>query len=730
MAGGRSLLVGRRRRADDEGEDEEGPVTVDESQSEGSVLHELDDEDEADVSSVGDPVIVTGAEEETSGKKEANVSGGEARSKKTRKPRKKNKKANKQETAELQPQNGSFKTAADTEAMMNGMRIDTRNGPQNVVDYATLDPNGSTTPGRAEGSSGPVIVNGSANHGALERPRREQDEQQPKRNFGLVPNPNRGNFFMHDTRSAHGQGMGIARGAWGGRGRGVRPGSMGGSYALGQMQNAERPAEQQWKHDLHDTINEETNVHAAPRFDANGQNRQHPAHAQFKTTPATSQAPTLSFSSTTLVGKVSIRVFFPGFKEGGVVFSDIPWKHYTRLPDHRPPLRRDKPVRISLPDRPQRYIFPALERSFVFIPRQMRPNQQGFGRSGNQRSAGSYGYSSRRTSVYGGSIYAGSVAPSRRSSFASVARDNAFSPVGGYAAGRQPSRPVVRLPHNSQSHLTSGYASGYQTPTGLGVHTFPLPQQPIHQSFAPTTTMHQPRPQKQISVTGIETPAVLQQSEPQPFQNQLPAHISDSTMYGQQSQPYYSPRQQYMYPQHGQAGTPLSGIPEQALQAQPFQPHMSYTQQPYYNPYQQPPPQNYYYPSNYPSMPMYPGGQGYTIPQQPLSQQAPTEADLTSTSQQQPQQSSQPSGMVAQEHNGMVFYTPASEAPQQAQGNESAYQPAESFVPAYAMPGLPPPTPPENVYYYPHAAMPQAQQHGTQMYYGTTGNASGGVGGA
>jgi hypothetical protein len=728
MAAGRSALIGRRRRADDEGEDEEGPVALDESQSEGSVLHEFDDEDEADVSSIGDPVIAAETEEGTSEKKEANVSGGEARAKKTRKPRKKNKKANKQEKAESQPQNGSFKTAADTEAMMNGLRVDAGNGAQEVVDYATIERAGSTTTGQAAQSSGPVIANGSSNHAALDRSRREPDAQQSKRNSVLVPNPNRGNFFMHDTRSAYGQGVGAARGGWNGRGRGPRPGSMGGSFNPGQMHNAERPAEQQWKHDLHDTINEETNANTAPRFDANGQGRQHPAQAQFKPTPASSQAPTLSFSSTTLVGKVSIRVFFPGFKEGGVVFPDIPWKHYTRLPDHRPPLRRDKPVRISIPDRPQRYIFPALERSFVFIPRQMRPNQQGFGRSGNQRSAGSYGYSSRRTSAYGGSIYAGSVAPSRRSSFASVARDNAFSPVGGYAPGRQASRPVVRLPHSSQSHLTSGYVSGYQTPTGLGVHTFPLPQQPIHQAFAPTTTMHQPRPQKQISVTGIESPAVLQQSESQPFQNQLPAHLSDPSTYGQQSQQYYSPRQQYMYPQQVSSATPLSGIPEQALQAQPFQPHMSYSQQPYYNPYQQQPPQSYYYPTTYPPMPMYAGSQGYMMPQQPLNQQSHNETDATSTSQQQSQQSSQPSGMVAQEHNGMVFYTPASEATQQAQGNEATFQPAESFVPAYAMPGLPPPTPPENVYYYPHAALPQTQQSGTAVYYGATSNPSG-VGG-
>jgi hypothetical protein len=161
---------------------------------------------------------------------------------------------------------------------------------------------------------------------------------------------------------------------------------------------------------------------------------------------------------------------------------------------------------------------------------------------------------------------------------------------------------------------------------------------------------------------------------------------------------------------------------------------MPYPQQPYYNPYQQQPPQNYYYPSGYPSMPMYPGPQSYMMPQQPIPHQPSLENNISSTAQQQVQQqqtSSQPSGMVAQEHNGMVFYMPASEATQQPASGESSYQPAESFVPAYAMPGLPPPTPaPEHPYYYPSAAVPgmtQVPANGATVYYGSTGTANGGA---
>lgn len=73
---------------------------------------------------------------------------------------------------------------------------------------------------------------------------------------------------------------------------------------------------------------------------------------------------------------------------------------------------------------------------------------------------------------------------------------------------------------------------------------------------------------------------------------------------------------------------------------------------------------------------------------------------------------SAPSGMVAHESNGMVFYVTASEA---AQSSEQ-YQPAEGFVPSYAMPGLPPPTPAPDAsmqYYYP--PMPHAGMQ--EVYY-------------
>lgn len=728
MAAGRTLksLISRRRRAGDEGEDEDGPVAVEDSQSEGSVGSDAE-HDEVDGSSVGGASGVQPSSADSAQVKRDTATNGST-TKKSRKSRKKVAKTSK-DASESPHEQTSFKAMADTSAMMNGLRIgDVSPAQQEAVDFESMDPISNT-------ETAPTVSNG---HAVLpvERQKREHEEYRKKRDADPAFIPNRGNFFMHDTRGhANGQAPPF-RGAWQGRGRGRGGANVGGVFApSNQTAPPEKPEQQPWKHDLHDTINEE--VQAQPSASAlnstdNLSTLSDTARLfpKLATQPFQPQPRVLSFSSSTLVGKVQIRVALPGTK-APVAFSDIPWKHYIRLPDHRPPLRRDKPVRVSLPGHNQRYIFPSTDRSFIFIPRQMRPNQQGYQNGRYQRSAGGYGYSSRRTSMYGGSMYSASVAASRRSSMAGISRDHAFSPVGSFT-GIPSNRPVVRLPHGVQ-HLSAvstpiGPLSGQQTPTGYSqLHTFPLPQKPTFQG-TPTTTVHQPRPQKAISVTGIESPAVLQQapSEPQPFQNQLPAHMNEQTVYVQHPQqpppPYFSPQEQYQYPHHHpQVGTPLSGIPEQAMHAPPFQPP-GYGPPPYYAAY--PPQQSMYYsplvPNGYPSMPMYmaPPPQGYMVPQAPsMPPQAPPPLQETPSQQSEEQQleSQPPSGMVAHESNGMVFYVPASEAQQAEQ-----YQPAESFVPSYAMPGLAPPTPaPEDTtaYYYsqmPHAGM---QEVGSAVYY-------------
>jgi hypothetical protein len=708
MAAGRSLkaLVGRRRRLDEEGEDDEGSVMVDDSQSEGSVLTEMeegDDEDEA--GSVGDGQAVSGANGSTADGDSDGGANGKPTAKKSRKPR--NRVGRKETGEQIEGEAGQadlFRATEDTEAMMKGMKLADAGG--GAIQFGEMDePVRIPSASRAQGGA---AVNGRGER-PVDRQKREQQDNKPKRTADPAFIPNRGNFFMHDTRGpANGQGPVPNRGAPArGRGRGVPPSAVP-SAPLNPPHRQEKASEMPWKHDLHEVINEESQAAAAAAAQSKLAQQYREDSARIFARPVLPAQPprqaqqpaTLSFDCTIPMAKGQARVLLPGMKSA-VMGSELSIKKYIRLPNHRPPLRRDKPVRVFIPNLGPRYIFPSMDRSFIFIPRQMRPNQRGFGNNNYQRNTGGHGYSSRRTSMYGGSMYSASIAPSRRSS---IARDT-FSPVSFASGFGGQSRPVVRLPHNGQffSNTTSpaGPLSGHQTPTGQVLHTYPLPQNgPTFNT--PLSTVHQPRPQKQFSVTGIESPAALHQArtpaidEQQPFQNQLPIHMAEQQAYPQHPQAHFYPQQpQYGYSNHiNQAGTPLSGIPENTMNAQAFQ------QQGMYFP-QYPAQQNMYY---QPPMQMYmPQAQGYMAPPQQASAQSHHEPAQRAESQQQTpsqQEDAAPSGMVAHESNGMVFYLPAAEAQQQP--TQEHYQPAESFVPSYAMPGLPPPTPaPDTSYYYP-----------------------------
>ncbi|KAK6720275.1 hypothetical protein SNK05_003383 [Fusarium graminearum] len=287
-----------------------------------------------------------------------------------------------------------------------------------------------------------------------------------------------------------------------------------------------------------------------------------------------------------------------------VIIPRLAVKQYTKLPDHRPPLRRDKPVRISLPNNNPRYIYPAADRSFIFIPRAMRPNQQRM--RGKPRSGfGSMGGFSRRTSVFGGSYYGSVYSPSvamKRPARCSTAS----CPSAGHAFERNGSPMAPQGPVYGQ--VDPAYAA--ERPLILdasinelqGPQAHPLPQKPAYQENRPTSAlpMHQPRPQKNISVADIESPTLTQgpQAYQQAFHQQVPIQMANGL--SQESH-----NRQPSYPSHHSTGTPLSQIPERAIHAAPFQPN-TYGQQSYYNqqPYQAQSQQGYYYPPNYnsPSM--------------------------------------------------------------------------------------------------------------------------------
>ncbi|KAH0347288.1 hypothetical protein KCU83_g6891, partial [Aureobasidium melanogenum] len=638
-------LAYRRRRADGD-EDEESVTGVDDSQSEASVASDLDNtidtlDADADASESSE------AESTAPAPIDSNVakSGG-----KTGRTRSKKSKGTKTDKA-----------------------ISNTNGDEHVKQESVAGESVATE-SSANAAGAPIVSSesGPARRGetVADRRRREHDDYRKKRDTDPTFIPNRGNFFMHDARTSDQRGFG-AYGRGRGRGRGIP------QAPSNYVQPAERTADAPWTHDLHETINERG---GPPTRQRPSQSLNNQPDSASRGVPVVQQKP-LNFSKTTQIGSVQIRVWLPGMASA-IPFAAVPVKSHTRLPDHRPPLRRDKPVRVSLPDHPVRYVFPAAERSFIFIPRALRPNQQGFGKA--RGSFGAYGApSSTRPSLYGGSVYSQAMSMSRRSSLArEVPRDTAFSPTSSYTtrAPTGPGRPIVRLPH-AGSHRSSNPSPAGSAYSRSYPHSYPRPQTPAVEHWAEPDTVHQPRPQKTISMTGIESPAGLalhapQQQEQQPFHNQLPQHIAEGSISTLSASSDMAPPppgpSAYMYP----GGTPLSNIPERAIHAQPFQP-------PAPNYYSSFAPTGYYYPgqpAQYGAMPSY-------APPTAQASYAPPEAPMASDPQQ---------GTMAHESNGMVYYT---QMPQYT--SQDSYLQPQSYA-VHGMGGMMTPSP-EGAYYYANA---------------------------
>lgn len=712
----RKDLAVTRRRVEDEG-DEEGVLDAgdldDDSLSEGSIISEEEDAHE------GDEVGIVGAVPAASPELSKVNGNAQPQSKDD-----KDKSSNGIAPGSKKPlTNGT----SDMDLMLNGLKISDQNGSAKEVQYEDLREDADI----AEPS--PIVVNSTAHMDRQqelphERRRREHEEYKKKRDADPAFVPNRGAFFMHDHRHAGPAANGF-RPFGRGRGRG-RPG-IGGPYApmkydtvsdvqdedmligRSQMQQPYEPTEERWAHDMHDVITE-----PSPR------NLQAPSYANGNSTTAStskSAPPNRALSTTKLIGNVQIRVFLATMDKP-LVFPGIPVKQYTRLPDHRPPLRRDKPVRISLPDHPPRYIFPAVDRSFIFIPRAMRPNQQGFGRGRGRTGLGSIGGYSRRTSVFGGSMYGSaytpSVAMSRRSSLArEVNRESIVSPTGSTMSRPQmqmdAARPVVKLPPASQSAQPQNLpAPDNEQPSGPATpgtslddlprpQTYPLPQKPTFRENRPNPIpMHQPRPQKAVSVADIESPATLSFNPPQqhqqPFHQQVPIQVNGNGYSNDNMLHSRNPS----YPSQASTGTPLSQIPERAIHAQPFQPHpfqqqsQGFYQQPYPVMPQQ---QGYYYPQNFNQAMAPSAGAAPFIPAQPQQHQQ-QQSDATTQAGVQ--------NLVAQEVNGMVYYYDAAQIP--AVATFPAYQqPAPQSYPmqqaggVVGMGGMMTPSP--DGFYYPQA---------------------------
>lgn len=430
-----------------------------------------------------------------------------------------------------------------------------------------------------------------------------------------------------------------------------------------------------WTHDMHEAV-----AQPAPRRPRQMPDDEGPPNGNgFIPTCQDSDEPINRMLSTEKhIGNTQVRVFLPNMKEQAL-FPGMAVKQYTKLPDHRPPLRRDKPVRISLPNRPPRYVFPASDRSFTFIPRAMRPNQQRV--RGRPRSTwGSMSGFSRRTSAFGGSYYGSMYSPSvnlsRRSSIVNE-RDFMFSPTGSVVS-RPPvpldnTRPVVRLPPGPMADYGVPYPQPIPMqpaePTHMQASSMSGSQE-LNESQANNLPMHQPRPQKNISVADIELPTMPQGGQPyqQAFHQQVPMQVA-----GGYQQETHSRR-----PSHSQhSGTPLSHIPERAIHAAPFQPHTYGQPGAYYNPQQFHQGQhNYYYPPA--------ASQGYSAAGQPgMAGGYPAHGHHDHAAQNP--------NMVAQEVNGMVYYYDPASYGQYPTGQ--GYTPANMGAPGMVTPS------PDGFYY-------------------------------
>ena len=701
----RTNNIARRRRLDDEDEGQSVATLADDSQSEASVLSDVDEDADADNSDLSE---VDSAPSLTPGKTKRKVNG-------TRDAKPLQHAGNRQPSPPIARSDATFTASKETDMMMNGLKISDEGKDAEPVDFET---------GHGAGEPAPAVGPPSSRTETLgERRRREHEEYKKKRDSDPAFIPNRGAFFMHDQRHAPAQ-NGFRPGGGRGRGRGA---PVGGPFSpakyvhphMGPIRDepltdchysmrpqAPEATDSPWQHDLHETVNAPgAQVQPAPSTSgpmhqaSNGP--QNSARAPPEPTPKPPQS--RNFSTTVHTHNALVRVYLPNMK-APILFQNVPIKQHTRLPNHRPPLRRDKPVRISLPPAPPRYIFPTTERSFIFIPRALRPNQQGFGRGRGRFGSFGGGFSSRRTSAYGGSVYSPSVAMSRRSSIArEMGRDNLVSPAGSIMSRNggfaDPNRPVVRLPPGGPRMPTG---PSLVSPThGMPVQpSYPLPQKPtFRENWQGQLPMHQPRPQKTVSVAGIESPASMsfnppQQQEQQPFHQQFPAHINGAAP-GTDSQQFYQHNRQLSYPSQVSTGTPLSNIPERAIHAPAFQPYA----QPGYQP-QAFVPQGYYYPQTA-TQPQYMAPAGMVPMFVPGAQQPGYAMPVTAPAVAAPSAPTGPPNMVAYESNGMTFYVDSTQL--------YAPPPMEGYTqPSYAVPGMGGMmTPgPDGAYFYPQQMQP------------------------
>lgn len=733
----RRKVIGHRRRVEDEGEEEAGPEALDlddDSLTDGSIASDEHDlADDSDTSNVDEM-------SPTSPNAQKSVGNGAAKPgfRRTAKAVSGEKPTVKQvETA-----------VADNEMMLNRLSLADKDEAMQELSFDDAQR-------RSAKDAAPIVVSSSPvpkQQGRVpiqELKRREHEEYRRKRDEDPTFVPNRGAFFLHDHRHAGPAANGFRPFPRGARGRGR--GAFGGPFApvkyaqcptppstqrltlivpSSQLHNVSDPTTNgPWAHDMHEAVAEPP-AHRQARY---LQDHEGPLNGNgiVPTAPPSKTPINRAMSTERHVANVNVRVYIPLILAAPRTFPGVPLKQYTKLPDHRPPLRRDKPVRISLPDHEAplmpRYIYPANDRSFIFIPRAMRPNQQRVrGKGPRSTMGGSVGPFSRRTSVFGsyyGSVYSPSIAMSRRSSIApDIGREFLISPTGS-AISRPPlpmdnSRPVVRLPPLAQPPVAS---MPMPTPPDASdkpvaavessisdlpqPQTHPLPQKPTFQENRPNSIpMHQPRPQKTVSVENIESPVQQAMNAPPPYQqafnHQLPPQMSSPYTHDAHVR-----NPSYMSQPASATPGPLSQIPERAIHAAPFQPN-TYSQPGFYGqpyPMMQQPQQGYYYPQQYGAN-MAPNANAPAfVPAaqqtQPVAYNPAGQADVQAA--QANGQAGSAQGLIVQEMNGTYYFYDPNQL--NAMAGLPSYPAAQQYNPGMVgMSGMVTPSP--DGFYYPQTA--------------------------
>ncbi|RPB27869.1 hypothetical protein L211DRAFT_470848 [Terfezia boudieri ATCC MYA-4762] len=531
---------------------------------------------------------------------------------------------------------------ADTDFMLNRLKIDDQDAVgEDVVNFDDEVAESEKILPTEPASIKPVVLprlpektqQQSVRHETLfERRRREHEEYKKKRDADPAFVPNRGAFFMHDHRHQGGGSNGFK--PFGRGGRGGRGGMFGRGMPFGRDASPE-PVETTWKHDGFEELLAAERPKVDPQPPVCPQPppqqpppRQPPPRQPPPRQPPPRQEPLRKVALTNGRPTIQIIVNLPGMKFP-ITFSEVPHRTHLRLPYHRPPLRRDKPVRISIPDQPIKYIYPHHNRSFVFIPRAMRPGGSGFIGGGIPPTMKRGGLQRGPTrSIYAGSVATQSAAMSRRSSFQPDTTTQPVSPAEAQSTDQLPlpppenqepsttsedkptqefpKKPVVKLPPsteplpkdliNKTNHVPSSPANKPTAPvTVKPPPSYPTPAPPIHDARGtPIIPMHQPRPQKTVSVADIETPVSNMHYATNPCMPPHPHGFPDmnngtvTPANGYPNNIYTHSRHPSYQSQPPPTGTPLSQLPDRAIHAQPFQPNCNSV------PY----PPTHYYPSS------------------------------------------------------------------------------------------------------------------------------------